>query len=144
LKSKNGFEFVLDCSVTMSWLFEDEVTTQTEKILEHLESSQVVVPSIWPLEVANVLLIAKRKKRVTDLQVSGFIDALATMPIHVDDSTTSRAMHSIFTLASQENLTIYDAAYLELAIRENIPIATLDNDLLKVSKRLKINIFRKE
>lgn len=139
LKSKT--DFVLDCSVTMAWLFEDENTSSTENILNLLESTQAIVPSIWPLEVANVLLIAVKKKRVTPTQASSFIDALTALPIHIDESTSTRAMHSIFTLATQENLTIYDAAYLELAVREKIPLATKDLDLIKACKLLNIKVL---
>lgn len=141
MERKGGFDFVLDCSIAMAWLFEDETTLDTEKVLEQLSDSKAIVPTIWPLEVANVLLIAIKKKRVTKIQAASFIDSLNALPIHVDESTTLRAMHSIFTLANQENLTIYDASYLELAIRENIPIATKDQDLLRAAKKLKTQIL---
>lgn len=140
MANKNSYDFVLDCSITMAWLFEDEATSSTDGILEALEKGNCIVPSIWSLEVANVLLIAQRKKRITAIQASGFIDALSYLPIHIDASTMSRAMHSIYALAVQEQLTIYDAAYLELAIRENIPLATKDHDLLTAAKRLQIKI----
>ncbi len=138
--AKNQYDFILDCSITMAWCFEDESNPYTDSILENLNKSTAVVPSIWPLEVANVLLLAKKKKRITDLQSSSFIDALAGLPIVVDSSTNTRAMHSIFALADHENLTIYDAAYLELAIRENIPIITLDKGLIKAAKKLKVSL----
>jgi predicted nucleic acid-binding protein len=141
LSNANGFDFVLDCSITMAWLFSDESTSHTEYILQLLDSAQAVVPTIWPLEVANVLALAVKNKRVTALEASSFVDALSSLPIYVDESTTVRAMHSIYTLATRESLTIYDASYLELALRENIPIATLDKDLLKASKALKIKIL---
>jgi predicted nucleic acid-binding protein len=141
MKSKNGYDFVLDCSTTMAWLFEDESSPHTDSILDRLKDSQAVVPVIWPLEVANVLLMAERKKRITNLEVSSFIDALGALPIHVDESTIVRAMHSIFQLASTEKLTIYDASYLELAIREGSPLATQDQNLIKASKRLNIPIL---
>lgn len=136
--NKNGFDFVLDCSVTMAWLFEDVTSVMTDAILEKLEKSTAIVPAIWPLEVANVLVHAVRHKRITNIQAVNFIDALAKLPIHVDEFTTSRALHSIYTLASEEKLTIYDASYLDLAIREQIPIATQDKDLLKAAKKLKL------
>ncbi len=117
---KKEFDFVLDCSVTMAWIFEDEMTSMTEKILDLLEKEKAIVPTIWPLEVANVLLGAIRKKKITDIQSSNFILSMIDLSIHIDETTTSRAMHSIFILAQQERLTIYDAAYLELAGR--IPI----------------------
>lgn len=132
---RNSFAFVLDCSITMAWCFEDEANEQTDKILERLGNSTSIVPSIWPLEVVNVLLIAARNKRITQVQASCFIDSLSTLPIIVDPSTSTRAMHSIFVLASQGKLSIYDAAYLELAIREKIPLATLDKELIKAAQK---------
>lgn len=141
MAGQNGYDFVLDCSVTMAWLFEDEITASTEEILDKLEHARAVVPAIWPLEVANVLLIAVRKKRIKSVQASSFVDTLSILPIFTDSSTMSRAMHSIFNLAAEETLTIYDAAYLELALRENIPLATQDTDLIKAARRLKIQIL---
>jgi predicted nucleic acid-binding protein len=136
----NGFHFVLDCSVTMSWLFEDETTPYTEAILDKLATHTAIVPALWPLEVANVLVHAVRHKRITEVQAANFMDALAKLSIHVDESTATRAMHSIYALAHAEKLTIYDAAYLDLASREKIPIATLDKDLINAAKRLKVII----
>lgn len=132
------YNFVLDCSITMAWCFEDESNEYTDAILEKLGISTAVVPTIWPLEVANVLLLSKKKKRITEVQLASFVDALSTLPIVVDPSTTSRAMHSIMVLAGQSDLTIYDAAYLELAIREGIPLITLDKGLIRAAKKLNI------
>lgn len=126
----------------MAWLFEDETTAYTDSILNHLATSSAIVPSIWALEVANVLVGAVRYKRITELQAANFIDALAKLPIQEDDSTSRRAMHSIYTLAHTEKLTIYDAAYLDLAAREKIPLATLDKELLRSAKALKIEIIK--
>lgn len=136
--SKNPYDFVLDCSITMAWCFEDESNNHTDAILESFGSKTAIVPTIWPLEVANVLLLAKKKKRITEIESTSFIDAVSTLPIVVDQSTTSRAMHSIFSLAEELGLTIYDAAYLELAIREKIPLLTLDQNLLKAAKKLHV------
>jgi len=126
----------------MAWCFNDESNHFTDKILEQMETAQVVVPTIWPLEVSNVLLLAQRKKRLTALQVSSFIDALSALSITVDASTTARAMHSIYVLAEKTKLTAYNAAYLELALREKIPLATLDNDLMKAAKISHIELLR--
>jgi len=136
--SKKPYDYVLDCSITMAWCFEDESNDYSDAILENFKNTTAVVPTIWPLEVANVLLLSKKKKRITEAQSANFIDALAALPIVIDQSTTSRAMHSIFVLASQLDLTIYDAAYLELAIREKIPLLTFDNGLIKAAKKLHI------
>src|ERR1700733_12722272 len=133
---KNLYDFVLDCSITMAWCFDDESTDFTDSILESFNSKTAIVPTIWPLEVANVLLMAKKKNRITGIQSTSFIDALSTLPIVVDQSTTSRAMHSIFSLAGELDLTIYDATYLELAIREKVPLLTFDQALIKAAKKL--------
>lgn len=108
----------------MTWCFEDEQNDYAHTILENFQNTTAIVPTIWPLEVANVLLTAKKYKRITEVQSVSFIDALSLLPIVIDPSTTSRAMHSILALAGQLDLTIYNAAYLELALRENIPLLT--------------------
>ncbi len=141
---KNPYDFVLDCSVTMAWCFEDESSDYTDTILENFKGVTAIVPTLWPLEVANVLLLSMKKKRITEVQSSSFIDALSALPIVVDQSTTSKAMHSIFVLANQTELTIYDAAYLELAIREKIPLLTLDQKLINAAKKLNVLINPKE
>jgi predicted nucleic acid-binding protein len=138
MRVANPYGFVLDCSITMAWCFEDESTDYTDNTLENFHDLTAIVPTIWPLEVANVLLLAKKNKRITEIQAAGFIDALSALSIVIDQSTTSKVMNSIFRLANQTNLTIYDAAYLELAIRENMPLATLDKDLIKAAKKLDI------
>ncbi len=144
--TKTSYDFVLDCSITMTWCFEDESNEYTDAILENLKTSTAIVPTIWPLEVANVLLLSKKNKRITEVQAASFIDALSALPIIVDPSTSAKAMHSIFVLANQQDLTIYDAAYLELAVREKIPLLTLDKGLMKAAKRLhiplKTNVFK--
>jgi predicted nucleic acid-binding protein len=132
------YNFVLDCSITMAWCFEDESNEFSDSVLENLIEMSAIVPSIWPLEVANVLLMAKKRKRITEAQSASFIDSLSALPIVVDPSTTSRAMHSISALAIQTDLTIYDAAYLELALREGIPLLTLDKGLIKAANKLNI------
>lgn len=136
--TKNPYAFVLDCSMTMAWCFEDEGNEYTDAVLDSLKDAIAIVPTIWSLEVANVLLLSKRKKRITEIQAASFIDALSTLPIAIDQTTTARSMHSIFTLATQLDLTIYDAAYIELAIREKIPLLTLDKELIKAAKKLHI------
>lgn len=138
--TKNPYDFVLDCSITMAWCFEDESTSFTDSILDRLANSSAIVPSIWSLEVANVLLLAKKNKRITEVQSASFIDGLAVLPIVIDQSTHSRAMHSIFVLAGESDLTVYDAAYLELALRERIPLITLDKGLIKAAKKMNVRV----
>lgn len=138
---KNAYSFVLDCSVTMAWCFEDEGNHFTDNLLTQMAHSNVIVPTIWSLEVANVLLLAQRKKRISSIQAASFIDALSVFSITVDGSTTSRAMHTISRIAEKTNLTIYDAAYLELAFRESLPLATLDKNLIHAAKSIEIELM---
>ena len=128
--------FVIDCSVAMAWCFEDEATDFTDRLLERLDSESVVVPSLWPLEVANVLTISERKGRTNQAKITTFLQLLGDLPIAIDPKTESKALTDILSLARANGLTAYDAAYLELALREGLSLATLDKDLLRVAQHL--------
>ena len=121
--------FVLDCSITMTWCFADEATSSTDTLLESLVDVQAIVPGIWPLEVANVLLVAEKRGRLTEVDASRFLSLVQTLPVTVDGATSQRALRETLSLAREQNLSSYDAAYLDLAIREGIPLATLDEGL---------------
>jgi predicted nucleic acid-binding protein len=142
--AKKPYNFVLDCSVTMAWCFEDESTSYTDSILEKFTNAEAIVPTIWPLEVANVLLLSKKKGRITEVHSANFIDALLALPITVDPSTSTKAMRSIFLIANKSELTIYDAAYLELAIREKIPLLTFDKKLALAAKKYHVPVNPKK
>lgn len=101
-------------------------------------------PPIWPLEVANVLVLSERKRRLTTAESARFIAVLTALPITVDDQTSHRAFNEVLALARAHRLTAYDAAYLELASREGLPIATLDNGLRKAARRLGIIVFKSQ
>jgi len=133
MPGKKSYDFVLDCSLTMSWLFEDECTPASDEVLNKLKGSVAAVPTIWPLEVANVLLVSQKRNRISPSKALSFVNALTALPIVIDQSTSERAMHSIFTLAEKLHITIYDAAYLELALREKIPLLSLDRALIKAA-----------
>ncbi len=134
-------EFVLDCSITMAWCFEDESTAFTEFVLDGLQDSSAKVPNLWPLEVANVLLIAERKKRLSFFQAVNFKSSLEALPIIIDPLTSSRAFETIFELAREYKLTSYDAAYLELAWREKLPLCTLDAALKKTAQTIGVKLL---
>ena len=136
-------KFVLDCSVSMSWCFEDETNDYSEKILNLLqEDNQAKVPPLWRLEIINVLLIAQRKGRVQAHIAHNFKNALNMLPIYVDNSATDRVFDTTYELANTLQLTAYDASYLELAVREKLPLATLDQDLMKVAKKIKVDLLQ--
>lgn len=126
-EAKDGF--VLDCSVTMAWCFDDEATPYTEGIRDRLAELRANVPSLWPLEVTNVLLVGERRKRLDEARTLRFLALLRGLPIAVDDETAARAWSETMHLARAHNLSAYDAAYLELAIRRGLPLACLDGKL---------------
>lgn len=135
-------KFVLDCSVTMTWCFEDENTSYTEKVLNCLrEGYEAKVPSLWKLEVCNVLLLAERKKRIMAHTANNFKFALTVLPIKIDNTVNDRIFDTVFELARELQLTVYDATYLELALREKFPIATLDSALIKAANKIGIKRF---
>lgn len=134
-------DFVVDNSVVMAWCFEDESDSYTDEILDLLAHDVAFVPSIWPLEVTNVLLVAERKKRLTRAASGHFIAMLSQLPIVVDPTGPERVFHDIISLARQYKLTSYDASYVELAIRKDLPIASLDNAILKAAKDIRLQIM---
>lgn len=121
--------FVLDSSVTMSWFFADEENAYAAAILESLNETDAIVPSIWPLEITNVLLVGERRGRQTVADTARFLAVLADLPISVDFSLQPCSMDQILSLGRQFGLSAYDASYLELAMREALPLATLDERL---------------
>ncbi|MFN5757649.1 MAG: type II toxin-antitoxin system VapC family toxin [Planctomycetia bacterium] len=120
---------MLDCSLAVAWFFEDEISRYAQAVEDSLPTAAAVVPSLWPLEVANALLMGERRKRATEAKVTAFLNLLAALPISVDDDTAGRAWQSSLHLARSHRLSVYDAAYLELAIRQRLPLATLDDNL---------------
>ncbi len=123
-------EFVLDASMTLAWCFEDESTPFTDSVHDQLRSgSECLVPAIWPSEVANGVRMAERRGRITTTRASDFLSMLLTLPISVIDPSSERTFLAVLDLARDEQLTVYDAQYLDLAMRENLPLASLDNRL---------------
>ncbi len=135
-------DFVIDNSVVMTWCFNDENRRYSDFILNKLEIATAIVPSIWPLEVTNLLLVAERKKRISEADSTRFIALLSELPIIVDQEPPERMIKEIFALARKHNLSSYDASYLDLAMRKGLPIATLDKNLLAAAKRIKVSILK--
>jgi predicted nucleic acid-binding protein len=127
--------FVLDCSATLPWVFGDEATPACDALLDQLGAgARAWVPSLWHLELGNVLLGAKRRNRIDQAGIEAFLSQLAVYDIAVDDQTTERAWQKTLDLAMQYNLSTYDAAYLELALRRGVPLATLDSALITAAR----------
>ena len=121
--------FVLDCSMTMAWVFADEATASTEALRESLLSESAVVPGLWPVEVGNVLLVALRRGRITEKDRARIRDDLLALPIDIEPVSCERVWGAVLRVANQRNLSVYDAIYLELALRLKLPLATLDKTL---------------
>lgn len=121
--------FVLDGSITLAWFFEDEADAYAEAVEDSLTEASAIVPSLWPLEVANAALVGERRKRTTEAKVTQFLSLLKSLPITTDEETAARAWQETLQLARTHSLSVYDAAYLELAMRRDVPLATLDEDL---------------
>jgi predicted nucleic acid-binding protein len=131
--------FVLDCSVAISWCLQDEDSAYANAVLTLLSSqNQAVIPSIGWLEIINVLLVAERRSRSTSTQTNQAVRMLQSLPILTDTASTQTTVGSIVTLGRDYNLAAYDAAYLELAIREQLLLATLDQRLAIVAESLGI------
>ncbi len=136
--------FVLDNSVTMRWFFGDGKAEELEyagKVLEAMKEDNALVPVTWGLEVANVLAKAEAKDLVTEARCGAFIGILEGMEIEVDLATSLHALSETLQIARRYNLSSYDASYLELALRQGAPLATLDSDLLKAARKAGVKIF---
>jgi predicted nucleic acid-binding protein len=120
---------VLDPSLALSWYFEDERTVEADAVLDRVVEEGAVVPSLWRLEIANGLQMALRRKRIDATFRDNALAELAAMAISVDGETDAHAWSAILRLSDQFRLTVYDAAYLELARRRQLPLATLDQAL---------------
>ena len=120
---------VLDCSVTMAWIFPDEATDATDRLRDALIETSAFVPSLWPIETANALLVATRRGRIARDEWPGIRAHLDALPIEVDPGSASRTWGATLDLASVHGISVYDAMYLELAVRMRMPLATLDRAL---------------
>jgi len=120
---------VLDSSITLAWFFEDERTEHADAVLRHVAKSGAVVPSLWRLEIANALQAAVRRKRIGAQFRDASLADLRALPIATDTETDRLAWGTILNVAEQSRLTLYDAAYLELAQRLRLPLASLDKEL---------------
>ena len=133
--------FVIDCSLAMAWLFNDEATPKTADLLNRLSRETALVPAWWFIEITNVLALAERKGRITAAQADTFISDLGRLEIELDDEAPGRAFTHLLALCRTHRLTSYDAMYLDLAVRRHLPLATLDNDLRKAAKQLGVRLL---
>ncbi|HEX5272293.1 MAG TPA: type II toxin-antitoxin system VapC family toxin [Gemmataceae bacterium] len=134
--------FVLDCSVALSWYFADEANRYADDVAALFPNAEAVVPALWHLEIANALVMGERRKRSTVAQATTWLTFLSSLPIVLDGETVARAWAQALSLARTYDLTTYDAAYLEVALRLNLPLATLDSKLKAACAAAGVAIFR--
>lgn len=124
---------VIDASITLSWYFEDEVSGESEAVFDHVVANGAVTPVHWKLEIANGFRTALRKGRTDDAYRKASLNDLDAMAIEIDRDTIAHAWSEVVRLSDLYRLTPYDAAYLELALRRNLPLATLDRALQRAA-----------
>lgn len=125
---------VLDCSVALAWCFRDEQSPAVIKIAHDIASHGAVVPSLWRLEIANGLQTAVRRGRIERAMRDQLLDLFAAYPLTVDSMTNDFAWSSTLALSDKYSLSVYDAAYLELALRRGLPLASLDRTLCQAAQ----------
>ncbi|MDI3339840.1 MAG: type II toxin-antitoxin system VapC family toxin [Sphaerobacter sp.] len=121
--------FVLDASIALAWCFPDESTSAPYEVLDALRTTSALVPAIWPFEIANALLVAERRERLHPADSVRFVELLRALPITIQVRSFDLGVTSLLDLARAHGLSAYDAAYLELAAREGLPLASLDERL---------------
>lgn len=133
---------VLDTSVAMAWCFEDEANPVADAVLDRLRDEDARVPSLWPLEVANVLLIAERRGRISEAQGTRFVGPLEALPIHFDTGGANPA--SVLDAGRRHGLSAYDACYLVLAEHLGVPLATLDHGLAAAGQAAGVTVLSED
>ena len=132
---------VLDASIALAWCFDDEASSATEALLDEVKVGGAVVPTLWHVELGNGLLAAERGGRTIQGGVMVRLRLFARLPIEIDFETSRRAWRQTLVLARAERLTLYDGAYLELALRRGLPLETKDHDLAAAAKRVAVPVL---
>jgi predicted nucleic acid-binding protein len=131
--------FILDCSVTMTWCFEDEADRYSDGVLAALATNSAVVPALWFLEIVNVLLVGERRGRLRPEDSRRFLEQLGDLPISMDAAIPDAV--DLLALGRTHGLSAYDATYLHLAMRERLPIATRDRSLRAAARTARVPTF---
>lgn len=133
---------VVDASVALAWCFPDEASEYADGVLVALKGQAVIVPAVWAIEITNALLVGERRKRVKPPDVRRFVELLGGLTIIERPQTVAAAVSNVLPLAREYGLSAYDAAYLDVAVRQGAPLATLDSALQKAGRAAGIEIFK--
>lgn len=134
--------FVLDASMSLAWCFMDEQSSSAALVLGSLAKHRAIVPALWPFEIANSLWMGERRKRSIEENTVRWLDFLSHLAIVVDDQRTANLWRPLLGLAREHEISVYDAAYLELALRLSLPLATLDRRLQHAAKKAGIKLYK--
>ena len=132
---------VVDSSIALAWCFADEQDEYSQSVLDAMTTKSIYVPDLWHLEVANTLLVGERRKRCTQMDNVIWLRFLSELPITVDEETKTHAFAETTHLARLYNLSVYDAAYLELAMRRGLSLATHDQKLKVAAKAVGVILY---
>jgi predicted nucleic acid-binding protein len=134
--------FVVDASVGFAWVYPSQASAETDALLEGVEAgATVVAPALWFLEVANGLLAAQRRKLLTGSERKSALEMLSALRVTIDDESGHAAFHKTSTLAEKYGLSVYDAAYLEVALRRQLPLGSRDGALRSAAKRSGVKVL---
>ena len=133
-------DFVIDCSPVLAWFFDDEISDYSEAVLRHLESrAPAIAPRLWQLELTNGLVVGERRRRSGLTAPESFLRFIQALNVSFDDSIPEVAV--LLDVARKHRLSVYDSVYLTLAIRESLPIATLDKQLAQAAEASGVGLW---
>jgi predicted nucleic acid-binding protein len=133
--------FVLDTSVALTWVFKDEAAPETDVLEIEAKNHGAIIPWLWYFELGNALLVAEKRNRIKKEGVKLHLEIIGMLSLTTESEMSIRSLEKIMSLARDHQLTVYDAAYLELALRHGIPLATKDKDLRAAARELKIPVL---
>lgn len=131
---------IIDASIAVGWCLEDEASQAVDDLFEDIRDNGAIVPTLWFLEIANVLLQAEKRGRITPAGVAARLDLLSALPIVADQEAPTRAWRETLALARAQGLTAYDACYLELAVRRGAPLFTTDRKLAQAARQVGVAV----
>lgn len=134
---------IIDSSLVAAWCFGDEATPETDALLSALEASRGLVPALWHFELTNMLVQAERRKRIGSADAAALLGFLDSLPIDTDAEAPASRRRDVWILARRHKLTSYDAAYLELAIRTGLSLATRDQALADAAIECGVSVLPK-
>ncbi len=134
-------ELVLDASLTLTWALPDEASSYTDRVLTSIAMGKGWVPTLWQHEVANGLVMAQRRRRLSAAERTAFVEELLKLPIEVELRPARSVLEVQIAVADQYGLTAYDAAYLDLALRKGLPLATQDKAMISAAGRAGVPLF---